>query len=182
MERDGMTDRAIKEEREVSQRSTNLLRCSTPYVYYPCIYTLAMLLTQRYYLRMYVRTYVSTYVYRRYQPTIQSRRCSRCLGARHLLGVSSYAVYVHIDALLTARWQSVKGFVCLPLDGYALARILSGSRMSNDLMCLMLEILKGIGMKCIRVSYTREMSMYTREWTILYLIKVLRGRRWEEDS
>lgn len=72
MERDGMTDRAIKEEREVSQRSTNLLRCSTPYVYYPCIYTLAMLLTQRYYLRMYVRTYVSTYVYRRYQPTIQS--------------------------------------------------------------------------------------------------------------
>lgn len=62
MERDGMTDRAIKEEREVSQRSTNLLRCSTPYVYYPCIYTLAMLLTQRYYLRMYVRTYVSTYL------------------------------------------------------------------------------------------------------------------------
>lgn len=54
--------------------------------------------------------------------------------------------------------------------------------MSNDLMCLMLEILKGIGMKRIRVSYTREMSMYTREWTILYLIKVLRGRRREEDS
>lgn len=152
--------------------------CILPVYLYISDVTNATLLST--YVRTYVRKYVLTYIGGTSLPF--SRRCSRCLGARHLLGVSSYAVYVHIDALLTARWQSVKGFVCLPLDGYALARILSGSRMSNDLMCLMLEILKGIGMKRIRVSYTREMSMYTREWTILYLIKVLRGRRWEEDS
>lgn len=121
-----MTDRAIKEERSltaVNEPSSML----DSYVY-PCIYTLAMLLTQR------LSTYVRKYLRIGGTSLPFSRRCSRCLDARHLLGVSSYATYILMHGLVANGAMTKRKRLGLFTLHDALARILSGSRLLfNDL-------------------------------------------------
>lgn len=125
-----MTDRAIKEERSLT--AVNEPPSMLDSYVYLCIYTLAMLLTQR--LSTYVRTYVRKYLRIGGTSLPFSRRCSRCLGARHLLGVSSYAMYILIlcTAWLHGAMTKRKRLRLFTLDD-ALAKILSGSRLLNDL-------------------------------------------------
>lgn len=158
-----MTDRAIKEERSLT--AVNEPPSMLDSYVYLCIYTLAMLLTQR--LSTYVRTYVSTYVQ---EPTIQSALLS--LPRRPPSTGCFFVCDVHIDALHGAMTKR-KRLRLFTLDD-ALARILSGSRLLNDLGTCSLRLMENFS----RVWVLNEMYQFRihvkyvyREWTILYLIK-----------